>query len=163
MNHRKVEDPYDAGGFLTMSSLRTLQIRTAPTSYYRSRGNLLTHWTKAMADDFIDYALGNDDSPRSPRSSCHLMALVIGSLSFRQHWRLQHESTNNDQAPHFRAEYVTDRPMVFGVTFSTGCFGTRVHTLEQFEFETVRDLDGFIPTECLESIWLENSSGQYGV
>ena len=36
-----------------------------------------------------------------------------------------------------------------------------VPTLEQIEFETVRDLETVIPAEIMKSIWLQNSLYQY--
>ena len=88
-----------------MPALRTFQIRTSPQlSIGSHRCSHLTHVTKAFADDLLDYALGNDYGPQSPRCTSNLMAVIIGTQSFRQHWRLQHSSGINHNAPSYRAE-----------------------------------------------------------
>ena len=146
-----------------MPSLRVLQVRNSPiTSDTQINTNQLTHVTKAFADDFLDFALGTIEEDKScPRLTSNLKALIIGTQSYRRHWRLQHVSKNNTDPPHFRADLAQDRPIVFGITFAQGVFGSRVFGLEQVEFQSVDELEGFIPVAFMNSVWLLNSIDQF--
>ena len=150
--------PYLGGGFLTMPSLKTLQLRNSPVA---GRSTQHTHQTKMFADDFLDYGLGHSNEPSSARNTSNIKALVIGTQSYRQHWRLQHRSEVNREPPMYQAGLVQDRPTIFDITFTKGGFGSRGPMLEQVEFDTVRDLEGFFPAEIMKSIWLQNSYAQY--
>lgn len=104
------------------------------------------------ADEFLDYGLGDSNEPSSARNTSNIKALVIGTQSYRQHWRLQHRSEINREAPMYQAALVQDRPTIFDITFAKGGFDSRGPMLEQVEFNTVRDLEGFLPAEIMNSV-----------
>ena len=145
-----------------MKSLRVIQLRNSPFQDGSITFPILMHASKAYADDFLDFGLGNPNELDGARRHSRLQAIIVGNQSFRQHWRLQHQSRENQLAPHFRSDAVMDRPMIFGVSFSEGIFGGRIPALQQVEFETVRDLHNFVPAEFMNSVWLQNSYFQNG-
>ena len=122
----------------------------------------IVHFTHARAYDLLVHGLALDYSHGGAGNvSPALQVLIVGPLTYSQHWGIafmdwdvQHPFFGVQPPFHGPKFAKWRRPIVFSIELLHSRFGRRILALDQYRFETVRELANFFSVNCLDSVWL---------
>lgn len=143
---------YHESGFLKNTSIQTLHVRNSPTS--TTRYTHIDNLTRAYATQFLDHAFNFPSSSVGAISQPNLQLLILGPLSYRQNWELQHDEGEHRTSEGIHQVWpVSRRPTLFHVGYTKVC-GVGTYALVQEEFTNVRNIQDRFPARVLDSVWL---------
>ena len=111
--------------------------------------------TRAHAMQLLDYGFSFESSSVGAKSQPSLQLLIVGPLSYRQNWELQHHNEGDDRTTEgiHQMWHVARRPTLFQVGY-TKVSGAHTYAMVQEEFSSTRSIQDRYPARVLDFVWI---------